>query len=610
MYWVKQKLIISLLAAGLLLLWLRPFTQQEPVIGVDSTLTYFREHAVEFAVTAVELEKRIQLIDENDTTTIDAAKKALVNCRIDFKKIEFFFNYFFPSLTIIYNAPAVIEVEEPFLEYREPTGLQVIAALLYAKDAAKLKKQLLQQAYIVSESAKDIPSLLYNLDIDDARILESIRLELISVMTLGIAGFDTPELKTGITEARQTLTTIKEVLQPYFVRLAGPDSLQFYLDQAIRLSAAPVSFNDFDRLGFLTNAAIPLQRHLGLFINRSGLLINTNPAINYQAESIFSRDALNINGSLSVDTQQALLGKKLFFDKILSGNSDRNCASCHQPAKYFSDGLPKSLALDGHSFVQRNAPSLLYTGYQYSQFWDGRAKTLEEQVIDVLKNPREMNANDDSIVSRLNRDTAYLRSFSSAFSTGKAGRAVSIANVASAIAAYMKMLTPFDSPFDHYLKGEKKELSASQIRGFNLFMGKAACATCHSLPLFNGLVPPLYDLTAMEVIGTTADTVFSAPRLDADSGRFTHYPIEFYLRSFKTPGLRNVSATAPYMHNGTFPDLESVLEFYNKGGGEGLGLKVEHQTLSPEPLQLTKAEIKNIIDFLQALTDRRIYQSM
>ncbi len=601
---MKQKLIISFLVSGMLLLCLRPFSQKKPSIGVDNTVAWFREHAGTFAVTAAKLEQAIQQIKESDPATIDTAKAALIRCRADFKKIEFFFNYFFRSLTIIYNSPAVIEVEEPFLEYREPTGLQVIAALLYRKDAAISQKQLLQQAYIVSESAKDLPALLYNLPVDDAHILESIRLELISVMTLGIAGFDTPELKTGIEEARQTLTTMREVLKPYCLRLNGADSVQYYLDQAIRLTAVPVSFNDFDRLFFLTNAAMPLQLHLARFIDQSGLSINTTDVLNYNAASIFSRDALNINGIQSVDAAQALLGKQLFADKILSGNQTKSCASCHSPAKYFADGLPKSLALDGRSLVQRNAPSLLYTAWQYAQFWDGRSRTLEDQVIDVLKNPHEMNADVDSIVVRLARDTGYLRRFNTAF-PGKQYKHIRIGEVTAALAAYMKTLAPFDSPFDAYIKGNKQALSANQIKGFNLFMGKAACATCHSLPLFNGLVPPLYDLTAMEVIGTTADTVFSSPRLDTDSGRFIHYPIEYYLRSFKTPGLRNVAVTAPYMHHGNFPDLAAVLEFYNRGGGEGLGLKVEHQTLSPQPLNLTPAEIKCIIDFLQALTDRK-----
>lgn len=599
---MKKYLVVIVLIGSVLLLSLTSPLKKGSPIGVDHTLGYFKTHALLFAESTEDLQRHIEKLNSKDSSTILAAKQSLQNCRLAFKNIEFFLNYFFRSLIIIYNAPPVVEVEEPYMEYREPTGLQVIAGLLFSSDPIAVKKELLQQISLVNESAQDINSLLYNLPVDDKQILESIRLELISVMTLGIAGFDAPELKTSIKEAGQTLTTLKNVLSPYLEnRNKEADSISFYLNEAIRLTVASTDFDSFDRLHFLTAAALPLQHHLKLFIQKSGLEINTAPAVNYASDNIFRPDAININGRLNVDPATAALGKQLFFENALSGNNTRSCATCHQPAKYFTDGLPTSIALDGHSNVKRNSPTLLYSSFQYSQFWDGRVKNLEDQISEVLKNPVEMNGDDETIVHRLQNDDRYKKTFSTAFP----GSGVNSKNVATAIAAYLKTLSPFDSPFDNYLKGDKKAMSKEQVNGFNLFMGKALCGTCHVAPLFNGLTAPLYDRTTLEVIGTTSNIDFKNPQPDTDSGRYATYPIEFYMRSFKTPGLRNVTQTAPYMHNGAFPNLESVLEFYNKGGGKGLGLKVFNQTLSSDSLRLNAGEIKNIIAFLGSLTDNK-----
>jgi len=146
-------------------------------------------------------------------------------------------------------------------------------------------------------------------------------------------------------------------------------------------------------------------------------------------------------------------------------------------------------------------------------------------------------------------------------------------------------------------------LTAQEINGFNLFMGKAQCGTCHFAPLFNGLVPPLYNLSELEVLGTTKTDNLDKPEPDTDSGRFNVFPIAFYEKAFKTPTVRNVSATGPYMHNGSFKTLETVVEFYNKGGANGLGLTMNNQTLSPLPLNLSKEEVNDIVSFMQALED-------
>ena len=162
-----------------------------------------------------------------------------------------------------------------------------------------------------------------------------------------------------------------------------------------------------------------------------------------------------------------------------------------------------------------------------------------------------------------------------------------------------------NSAFDRAIAGDLKAMDADQIRGFNLFMGKAQCGTCHFAPLFNGLRPPLYAQTEYEVLGVPVSEGLVHPAPDSDRGRAVVFPIPFYEQAFKTPTLRNVAVTGPFMHNGVFHNLKKVMDFYNKGGGRGIGLGTPEQTLASASLHLSSKEIREIDRFLQALTDSR-----
>lgn len=153
------------------------------------------------------------------------------------------------------------------------------------------------------------------------------------------------------------------------------------------------------------------------------------------------------------------------------------------------------------------------------------------------------------------------------------------------------------------MRGDRTALGAKEKKGFNLFAGKAGCATCHFLPLFNGLVPPRFNETESEVLGVPESTQKPA-RIDPDEGKFlfTRAPLHRY--AFKTPTLRNIARTAPYMHNGVFATLEEVIDFYDRGGGAGLQLAIPHQTLPPDKLGLSRKEKEALLAFLHALTDR------
>jgi cytochrome c peroxidase len=153
------------------------------------------------------------------------------------------------------------------------------------------------------------------------------------------------------------------------------------------------------------------------------------------------------------------------------------------------------------------------------------------------------------------------------------------------------------------MRGDKSKLSEAEKNGFNLFTGKAKCATCHYIPLFNGLIPPFFSDTESEVLGVPKTKNKKNAVIDPDFGKYLFTRSEIHKYAFKIPGLRNIELTAPYMHNGVFNTLEEVMEFYNNGGGAGLKIELPNQTLPPDKLNLSKKEIADVISFMKTLTD-------
>lgn len=639
-------------------------------VGVDHAVDYFKTSVAAFSVSAQELKTAVALLKDKDSLSILNARLALKNSRMNYKKIEFFMNYFFESSSLIYNKPAKVEVEEPYMEYQEPSGFQVMEALLFDDSPISNKESLTEQAELLYSSAADLNSLLYGFEANDKQLLESVRLELVRVITLSITGYDAPELKSGITESYQSVQAISAILEPFIQ--ANPSAsakLQLNIKETLAYLKANPDFDSFNRMEFLTRYALPMQEQLRDFILQLNNDLNEKSVLNYSARNIFDPAAL-LPGSFSANDHQnpqpessitmetthvdgekgksmspgpdheannmdktggspekkqhhavlavrnrerIALGKKLFLETALSGNLKRSCASCHHPDQYFAENLKTSLAFDGVGYVTRNAPSLIYSGFQYSQFWDGRAKNLPEQIRAVIANPQEMNGDHRVIISNLKKNKTYLAAFGKAYpaftpqsAADKSSMAIQLntENLADALAAYVMSLAPRNSPFDQYIAGDHLAMSADQVKGFNLFMGKGQCGSCHFAPLFNGLIPPLYKLTEYENLGTPANDDFNRPVKDKDSGRYGFFAISYYQAAFKTPTVRNVAMTAPYMHNGVFKDLEKVVQFYNLGGGAGLKLDLPQQTLSSKPLHLTDQEVKQIVVFMQSLTDK------
>jgi cytochrome c peroxidase len=590
---MRKTIFLILSVTSFVLLSLKVSSPADAPIGVTQTLQFFRNGAGDFLLANQRLYAAIGALDA-DSSTLIRARRELAACRSSYKKTAFFTAYFFASETRFYNAAPKFEVEEPTLELIEPMGLQQIETLLFEDEVLSHKSNLLNQSEAMLTSAGDLTSLLYGLEISDAQILESMRIELIRISTLYISGYDAPLLKSGISETREATLALQTVLKPYLESRPGPGrSLAKLLGTSLSYLDAHQDFDSFNRMEYLTQFALPMQEEFGRFVSGLGLELNTTKFLNDQAPHIYSKIALKNLGNEAVDFVQnrflADLGRVLFFDKSLSGNASVSCATCHRPENYFTDGLRKSPSLVADSVLKRNTPTLLYTGWQHTQFWDGRAANLAGQIHEVIFNPLEMNGSKEGLNRDVLQQVRYRKLVTLSF-PGKDVQAMGMPEVSEALAAFVRQLGPMDSPFDRYI----------------LFMGKAQCGTCHFPPFFNSLLPPLFALSEVEILGVTATDDFEHPETDPDPGRFDLYKMKYYKGAFKTPTVRNTAKTAPYMHNGAFKTLDKVIDFYNKGGGRGLTLPIEEQTLSARPLNLSEHESQDIILFLESLTDSNL----
>jgi cytochrome c peroxidase len=302
------------------------------------------------------------------------------------------------------------------------------------------------------------------------------------------------------------------------------------------------------------------------------------------------------------------LGRNLYFDKRLSADGTVSCATCHDPDKGFADGRRVAVGIKNQAGA-RNSPTVLYSGFNEVQFWDGRAQSLEEQAKQPLINPVEMGQpSHQAVVKNVAAITDYGPQFREAFGSSE----VTIDRIADAIAAFERMLAPFASPFDRFLKGDKAAISDSAKRGFTLFQGKARCVTCHefnvSFPYFTDnkfhnigvAMKGSFEQLAREAQGIARGheaELAHKPGFEA-LGRWivTRQPKD--IGAFKTSGLRNIALTAPYMHDGSMATLEEVMEFYNKGGELNPNLDG-----GMRPLDLTPSEIQDVTEFMRALTD-------
>jgi cytochrome c peroxidase len=275
-------------------------------------------------------------------------------------------------------------------------------------------------------------------------------------------------------------------------------------------------------------------------------------------------------------SERIALGKALFFDPRLSGSNAISCASCHNPAFSWGDGLPKGIG-HGSKPVGRRTPTILNTAFAELLFWDGRAGSLEEQALGPISAPGEMNLPADQLAAKLKSISGYARLFAAAYPE----EGITAQAVARAIATYERTIISSPAPFDAWVEGREDAISDSAKRGFALFVGKANCVKCHSGWNFTD--------NGFHDIGLTSD----------DVGRGKQLPeIDIMHYAFKTPTLRNVDHRGPYMHDGSERTLEDVVKLYNRGG------ETKRPSLSDDikPLSLSSKESDDLCNFLHTLT--------
>lgn len=319
--------------------------------------------------------------------------------------------------------------------------------------------------------------------------------------------------------------------------------------------------------------------------------------------------------------EKIALGRKLFFDGRLSVDGTVACSTCHNPARAFTDGRETSIGVKGHS-GQRNAPTILNALFNVAQFWDGRAKTLEEQAGLPIINPFEMGQPSlEAAATKITAIAEYAEEFQRVF-----GRPLNPTDLERAIASYERTQVLFDSPFDHYMTGDSNAISAPAKRGWELFNTKARCNKCHALseekrdPTYFmdrdfhniGIGIIRHDVVAEACKaerGINSGNTIDVDRAAIQSGmsvlgRFLVTKKDPDIASFKTPGLRNALITAPYFHDGSQATLWDVMDHYNKGDG------VANPWLDQDmqPLALTEPEIDDLVEFMAALTSSHYRQ--
>ncbi|MXN91515.1 cytochrome-c peroxidase [Flavobacterium sp. Sd200] len=548
---------------------------------------------------------------EHGKITQQQLQQLLSETRISYKRVEFFLAFHYPEYCKehLNGAPLLqIEKEGTLPKVIQPEGFQVLDELVFSNEAKEEKYEITALSKkLVSNYGLLLNGLAENKQANSYGIT-AMRLQLVRITSLGITGFDTPGSLNALPEAIASLEAMKVFFEQNFKQGGLNNDIIVAFNGAVAQLKNTRSFDSLDRFDLIKN-------HIDVLYNKLGRLDSTQPDFlkhtsgwNTQSSSIFGANFLDpyYFSVLKQDEDSPelrALGKTLFYDPALSNDSKFSCASCHNPQKAFTDGVAKSASNVQGKTVLRNAPTLLNAVYADRYFYDLRAFTLEQQAEHVIFNRNEFNTAYSAIIKKLQGTDAYATQFKKVFGKNSINRE----NLSKALASYVLSLQSFNSDFDKYIRGEQNNIPQHIKRGFNLFMGKANCATCHFAPTFAGLVPPLYNENESEILGVLEDPNAKSPKLDTDSGRFDNRvdteKAWIYEKSFKTTTVRNAGLTAPYFHNGAYKTLEEVVDFYNNGGGGGLGLNVVNQTLAADPLNLTQSEKNDLIAFIKSLND-------
>lgn len=564
--------------------------------------------------------------DPGQAADIEKIKTQIRISRKSLKASDFWLRYFDPISYRKLNGPLPVEWEtEVFEKFEAPykrKGAGLTLAENYLEEVGMQKDSLerLIQTSIDSLKMFERDSIFMQFDSPDHFFLAN-RLFLLNLAAIYTTGFECPDTSRVIPELREMLPAVKNIYRRFENDFPSTPLSEAYLSGYDRLmnfvNKQPQEFSLFDQFSFIKDYVNPLFRLNQQFIrNYNAISISYNDyALNNDASSVFDKGLFisqNTKGIFSFVEDSTVLakikavGKQLFYDPILSGNNKRSCASCHKPTEYFTDTATATpLQFDRQHHLDRNAPSLINAIYNHLAMLDGKHISLQGQARDVMTKSEEMSSDEKVIVKKVLSCKEYKDIFKKLVKYTPEEKSPGFSHIISAITFYYADFSHYYSPFDNAMNNNTS-VDADVKKGFNLFMSKAQCGTCHFVPHFNGIKPP-YIGSEFEVLGVPADTAFT--KLSDDKGRYNVNPADETLHAFRTTTIRNSQFTKPYMHNGVFTTLEQVIDFYDGGGGAGRKLNVPNQTLSSDSLKLSQTEKKQLIAFMHSLNENIIFET-
>lgn len=554
-----------------------------------------------------------------------AVRRSIEEARVKLKNIDFWLRYFEPNAYRKINGPLPVEWEnEVFEKFEKPyrrEGAGLSLAEISMNQHPPEKDSLLALIGKSLESIKtfEADSITGQLSVHNHFFLAN-RLFLLNLAAIYTTGFECPDTSHVIPELYSMLQGTRDIYVKYNQSFPQFPLSKEYLDlydrATIFAESQSTGFSGFDQFTFIKNYVNPMFALNQQFINAYNVTsLNFNDyTLNNQAHSIFDKSlytSQNIKGIYSMIQDEKTLaeiryiGKLLFYDPILSGNNLRSCASCHKPNQYFTDTTVNTpFQYDHHQRLPRNAPTLINSVYNHLIMLDGKHISLQAQGRDVMTSPTEMNSNEKELVRKVLSCKEYKEAFKLFLKGTPEEKEITIEHIASAITYYDGSYSRYYSPFDEAMN-HNTPVSEQVKRGFNLFMTRAKCATCHFVPNFNGVKPPFIG-SEFEVLGTPGDTLFTS--LSTDKGRWLVNQAPETLHAFRTGSIRNAEYTKPYMHNGVFNTLGEVIDFYDAGGGQGKKMSVANQTLSGDSLKLSPSDKKDLLTFMYSLNEEIIFE--
>jgi cytochrome c peroxidase len=327
-------------------------------------------------------------------------------------------------------------------------------------------------------------------------------------------------------------------------------------------------------LSVIARKAVGLTSAVALLIGAGGSLYGAGPLSLHALQAKYLRPAaIPYPKDDLYSNAKYQLGRTLFFDPILSGGRVRSCSSCHQPGLSWADGLPRAM---GEQQMPVRSPTLLNVAWTPKLGWDGHFRDLDSVAIGPITSPIIMNLPENEMLARLSANSGYVKAFGAAFGKGD----IATLRVEQALATFERSIVSGDAPFDRWIRGTPAAINAAAKRGFALFNGRANCAACHSGWAFTD--------ASFHDIGVAGDEDIGRGRLFPTSVKLQH--------AFKTPTLRDVARRGPYMHDGSLPTLEAVIDLYDRGGID----RPSRDDLI-QPLALSPDEKADLIAFLDTL---------